>query len=149
MSAMTAPADGTMVRPAIPSDLNYIFATVLRDMRDTDGSVLEDDLWYTAHRTYLERVLLDPTVEVHVLAAEDDHTEILGYVVARPNKELIWCHIRKGPLRGHGLAKRLLTVAQVLSAPAAWTTPQGRSRLRNQWRGRRLRPHARSSAATR
>jgi hypothetical protein len=136
---MTAPADGTIIRPALPGDLNFIFANVLRDMRDADGSALEDDLWFPAHRAYLERVLMDRTVEVHVLAAEDDHNEILGFCIARPGQELIWCHIRKGPLRERGLAKRLLSSARVLEAPASWMTPMGRKRLRNPWRGRRLR----------
>ena len=90
---------------------------------------------------------MDPAVEVHVLAAEDDHNEILGFAVARPNEELIWCHIRKGPLRGRGLAKRLLSAARVLEAPAAWMTPLGRKRLRNPWRGRKLRRRARPSSA--
>lgn len=132
-------SDGTVIRPALPGDLNYLFATTLRDMRDADGSVLEDDLWYSAHRAYLERVLMDPAVEVHVLAAEDDRNEILGYCIARPTEELVWLHIRKGPLRGRGLARRLLEAARVTEAPAAWMTPLGRKRLRNQWRGRKLR----------
>jgi hypothetical protein len=82
---------------------------------------------------------MDPAVEVHVLAAEDNPNEILGFCIARPTEELIWCHIRKGPLRERGLAKRLLTAAGVLEAPASWTTPLGRKRLRNPWRGRKLR----------
>lgn len=135
-------SDGTTIRSALPGDLNYIFSTVLRDMRDADGSALPDDLWYPAHRTYLERVLSDPSVEVHVLAAEDDLNEILGFCIARPDEELIWCQIRKGPLRGHGLARRLLTAARVLNAPASWQTPPGRKRLRNPWRGRKLRRSA-------
>jgi hypothetical protein len=132
-------SDGTILRPALPGDLNFIFANVLRDMRDADGSVLEDELWFPAHRAYLERVLSDPAVEATVLAAEDAPTEILGFCIARPGEELIWCHVRKGPLRERGLARRMLEAARVLSAPAAWTTPLGKRRLRNPWRGRQLR----------
>jgi hypothetical protein len=73
------------------------------------------------------------------MAAEDDHREILAYIVARPKETLEWLFVRKGPLRGKGLAKRLLTAASVEDAPAAWTTPLGRQRLRNPWRGRKLR----------
>lgn len=131
--------DGTAIRPALPGDLNYIFACVLRDMRDADGSTLPDDLWYPAHRAYLERVLMDSSVEVHVLCTEDDRNEILGFAVVRPGEELTWLHVRKGPLRGRGLAKRLLVAAKAEALPAAWSTPLGRKRLRNPWRGRSLR----------
>lgn len=132
-------SDGTLIRPALPGDLAYIFSTVLRDMRDADGSALEDDLFYPAHRAHLERTLQDPAVEVHVLAAEDDHNEILGFVIARPEEALEWVHVRKGPLRERGLAKRLMEAARVLDAPAAWRTPLSRERLRNPFRGRKLR----------
>lgn len=136
-------SDGTILRPALPGDLNYIFSTVLRDMRDADGSALEDEYWYPAHRGHLERTLSDPSVTVLVIAPEDDPNEILAYLIARPEEEVIWCHVRKGPLRGHGLAKRLLEECRVLDAPARWMTPLGRQRLRNPWRGRRLRPRPR------
>lgn len=132
-------SDGTIIRSALPGDLNYIFASTLRDMRDADGSALGDHLWYPAHRAYLEETLADPSVACLVLCAEDDHNEILGYVIARPGEELVWLHVRRGPLRGHGLGKRLMEAARVLEAPASWTTPQGRKRLRNPWRGRKLR----------
>lgn len=140
-------SDGTLTRPALPSDLNYIFASVLRDMRDADGSALPDVDWYPAHRAYLERVLMDKAVEVHVLCAADDHNEILGFVIARPAEELVWLHVRRGPLRGRGLGRRLLTLARVETAPASWTTPSSRQRLRNPYRGRQLRRSARSTAA--
>lgn len=132
-------SDGTRIRPALPGDLNYIMSTALRDMRDADGTALPDEHWYPAHRAYLESVLSDPAVTCLVLCAEDDHNEILGYCIARPTEELVWVHIRRGPLRERGLARRLMTEAQVLAAPAAWMTPMGRRRLRNPWRGRALR----------
>lgn len=141
--------DGALSRNAVAGDLNYIFATTLRDMRDADGSALPDEDWFPAHRAYLERTLADPAVECRVLCAWDDHNEILGYCISRPEKELIWCHVRKGPLRRRGLAKRLLSEARVLGSPAAWTTPLGRVRLRNPWRGRQLRASSRSSGARR
>jgi ribosomal protein S18 acetylase RimI-like enzyme len=132
-------SDGTRIRNALPGDLNYLFATTLRDMRDADGSALPDHLWYPAHRAYLEESLADPAVACLVLCAEDDPNEILGFVIARPGEEMLWLHVRKGPLRGRGLGRRLMTEARVLDAPAAWMTPLGRRRLRNPWRGRKLR----------
>lgn len=135
---MTA-TDGTVTRPALPGDLNYIFANVLRDLRDADGSALPDAHFYPAHRGYLEEVLADPQVAVLVTVAADDHNEILAFIIARPGQELIWVHVRRGPLRGRGLARRLLEAARVTDAPASWRTPSSRSRLRNPWRGRELR----------
>lgn len=131
--------DGVVLRPAVAGDLSYLFSTWLRDLRDADGSALEDDLWFPAHRTHVERTLADPRVEVHVLAASDNPNEIVGYVVAEPGEALHWLQIRKGPLREKGLAKLLLEAARVQDAPAVWSTPEGRRRLRNPWRGRKLR----------
>lgn len=108
-------------------------------MRDADGSALPDELWYPAHRAYLETALSDPAVECRVVCAEDDHNEILAFIIARPGEELTWLHVRRGPLRGRGLGKRLMAECQVLEAPASWMTPLGRKRLRNPWRGRKLR----------
>lgn len=132
-------SDGTTIRPVLPGDIAYIFANVLRDMRAADGSALPDAQWYPAHREYLEDVLAAGDVTALVLVAADQPNEILGFVIARPNTELIWLHIRRGPLRGLGLGRRLLAAASALTAPASWRTPLGRSRLRNPWRGRELR----------
>lgn len=137
--------DGTLIRNALPSDLNYVFSSVLRDMRDADGTALPDAHWYPAHRAYLEEVLADPQVACLVLCPEDDHREILGFVIARPGEELVWLHVRRGPLRERGLARRLMERAGVLDAPASWMTPLGRKRLRNPWRGRKLRRRSTAS----
>lgn len=142
-------SDGTLIRNALPGDLNYLFSTTLRDMRDADGSALPDGHWFPAHRGYLEETLADHAVVCLVLCAEDDRNEILGFCIARPGTELIWVHVRKGDLRKRGLARRLLLEARVLDAPASWTTPLGRQRLRNPWRGRKLRASRASSSASR
>lgn len=69
-------SDGTLIRQALPGDLNYIMSTALRDMRDADGSPLPDSLWYPAHRAYLEGQLADHEVVCLVLCAADDQNEI-------------------------------------------------------------------------
>lgn len=135
--------DPVLLRNFAPGDTNFVYATWLRDLRAADASALPDDLWFTAHRAYIERVMADPTVRVLVACAADAPNEILGYAVATPNEVLQWVFIRRG-LRRQGLAKRLLTEIQAPpGTPAMWMTPLGRQVLRNPRRSRQLRqPHA-------
>ena len=143
-------ADEILIRQVAERDLNCIMAWWLRDLRDADPGALPDDLWFPAHREMIERLLADPQVQalVAVDPLSPPNAEILGFVVAEPGKALHWCHIRKGPLREQGLAKRLLTEANCPpGTPAAWTTPLARKRLRNPWRGRAIRRAAASSTA--
>lgn len=130
--------DPVIIRNVAPGDIPYLFSTYLRELRDADAGALPDDLWFAAHRSHLERVLGDPKVTTLVAAASDAPNEILGYVVAEPNEVLWFVHVRKA-LRGQGLAKRLLTEAQALSAPLAWRTSSSRTRLRNPCRSRTIR----------
>jgi len=132
-------ADPVILRTFAPGDLPYLLSTWLRDLRDADPGPLPDDLYFTAHRTQVERVLAAPSVRVTVAAASDRPEEILGYAVSEPGEVLWWIHVRKG-LRGRGLAKRLLVAAGCPpGTPAAWGTVLGKIRLRNPPRGRRLR----------
>jgi GNAT superfamily N-acetyltransferase len=134
--------DPIKIRQVVPGDLPYIMSTWLRDLRDADGGPLPDDLFFQAHRALIERVLSDPKTTALVACAADDPTEIWGYVVAEPNEVCWWVQTRKA-LRGRGLARRLLTEAQVPpGTPGAWQTPDSRERLKNPPRGRRIRRNA-------
>lgn len=136
-------ADPVIVRQAVAGDLGFIFSTLLRDLRDSDPSALPDDLWFPAHRAYVERLLADQGVTVLVAAAADKPTEILGYILAEPGEVLHWVMVRKGPLREKGLAKRLLTEANCPpGTPAAWATRFSRARLQNPCRSRQIRRRA-------
>lgn len=136
---MTPSPDPVLVRQMAPGDVAYVFSTWLRDLRDADPGPLPDDLWFQANRSMLERVLADPATTVLVACAADKTDEILGYVVAQPKEILWWIQTRKG-LRGRGLAKLLLTRADVPpGTPAAWATALGKIRLRNPPRGRTIR----------
>lgn len=131
--------DPVKIRQVGPGDLPYLFATWLRDLRDADGGPMPDDLFFDAHRALIERLLSDPNVTALVACAADDPNEILGYVVAEPKEVLWWVQTRKA-LRNRGLAKMLLSAAQVPpGTPAAWSTPLSRERLQNPPRGRRIR----------
>lgn len=132
--------DGVMVRQAGPGDLNYIYSTLLRDLRDADPSGLPDDLWFPPHRAWLDRTLADPSVTCLVAAASDAPREILGYVLGTQGEVLEWVHVRKGALRERGIAKMLLLKADLGPAtPTRWTTRLGRARLQNPHRSRQLR----------
>lgn len=136
--------DGVLVRQATAGDLNYLYSTLLRDMRDADPSGLPDTLWFPPHRQYLDALLADRATTTLIASAADQPREILGYVIATPS-ELAWVHVRKGPLRERGIARLLLSKAGVTpSTPTRWTTRLGRQRLSNPYRSRELR---RSTAA--
>jgi GNAT superfamily N-acetyltransferase len=147
MSETTDPGqDPVKIRQVVPGDLPYIYSTWLRDLRDADGGPLPDDLFFQAHRSLLDRLLADENTVVLIACAADAPDEILGYVVAEPGEVLWWVQTKK-PLRGQGLAKRLLQEANVPpGTPAAWQTPWSRDHLQNPPRGRRIR-RAKSTAA--
>lgn len=131
--------DPIKIRQVVAGDLPYLFSTWLRDLRDADGGPLPDDLFFSAHRGLIERLLADPAIMALVACAADDPNEIWGYVVAQPSEVLWWIQVRKAS-RGCGLAKRLLQAANVPpGSPAAWSTPLSRDHLQNPPRGRRVR----------
>jgi GNAT superfamily N-acetyltransferase len=136
---VTDSQDPVKLRQVVPGDLPYIYSTWLRDLRDADGGPLPDDLFFAAHRGFIDQLLADPRVTALVACAADAPSEILGYVVAEPGEVLLWVQVKK-PLRGQGLAKRLLEAAKAPpGTPAAWSTPLSRDRLQNPPRGRRVR----------
>lgn len=136
---MTNTEEAVLLRDYAPGDHNYLMSTWLRDLREADPSPLPDDLYFPAVRALVERLMRDPQVRCTIAAASDVPTEILGYVIAIPEKLVIWTHVRKG-LRGRGLAKLLLQSAQCPpGTPAAWGTALGKIRLRNPPRGRQVR----------
>lgn len=126
------------IREAMPGDMNFIYATWLRDLRHSDGSPLPDDLFFPAWRELVTRVLSDEKVSVLVVHPTDAPSEILGYIVAEQN-EVLWNLYVKPKFRGHKLAKRLLQAAKAEGAVAAWTTPAAKLRLKNRRRPRQLR----------
>jgi hypothetical protein len=139
---MTQPSTNDVVgiRDALPTDMSFIFSTWLRDLRHADGSCLPDDIWFPAHRELVNRVLSDPQVKVLIVHPTDAPNEILGYVVAEPNEVLWWVSIKPKFREKHGLCQLLLKSAQAERALAAFTTPDGKLKLKNQRRPRQLRP---------
>lgn len=125
-------------RNARASDLPFVYSTWLREARAADGSPLPDDLWFDAHRALINRILSDPRVCLTVAHPADDPDMILGYIVAERGELLAWIHVKER-FRRQGIARRLLELVDVASAPAGWTTPLGRERLRNPRRPRKVR----------
>lgn len=127
------------VRPSVDEDLRFVFATWLRDLRRADGGPLADDLWFDSHRAHIKRVLADPAVQLLVLCPTDDRRQILGYIVAEPDAWLHWVYLKPRYRTKYGLCLRLLEAAHVTDAPAAFSTPDARSKLLNPRRPRLLR----------
>ena len=131
--------DPVLIRQMVPGDLAYLMATGLRTLWDADPTALPDDLWFTAHRTLIERLLGSKSITALVACAADAPTEILGYVVAEP-KECLWLVFVRKSMRRMGLCTRLLNQAQVSSeTPMAFSTQDARKWLRNPLKGRQLR----------
>lgn len=123
---------GFELRPAVPSDLSFIYANWLRGLREADRSALPDDLWFPAHREGINRVLADRRTRVVVACAADDANEILGFAVATPDEVLHWVHVLR-VFRGRGLplVPALLKEAGApAGTPSAWQVPAGKA-LRN------------------
>lgn len=137
------------VRPAVPSDTNFIFATWLRDLRHSDGGPLPDDVWFPAHRELLNRILCDDKVSVLIVHPSDAPNEILGYIVAEPNEVLWWIYIKPKFRVKYGLAKLLLEKAKAENALSAFSTPESKLKLKNLRRPRQLRPKYAQSSSTR
>lgn len=127
------------VRDALPSDMAFIYSTWLRDLRGADASPLPDDIWFPAHREYINRALSDIRVQAKVLYSPEQPRRILGYVIAEPHEVLLWIFLRP-KFHGQKLTKLLLSAVKAESAPAAFTTQASRSSLHNPRRSRQLRP---------
>lgn len=129
-------------REYIPDDERYIFSTMLRDLRDSDSSPLPDDIYYTAQRANLVRLLSSKSVSVKVAVPSDNQHEILGYIITQRVKEntiLWWIQVRKGALRGKGLARRMLELHPQETLVPAFKTRDLETRLKMRADGRRVR----------
>jgi hypothetical protein len=132
-------------RPAVPTDLAFIYRTWLSDLRDADRSPLPNDIWYPAHREAITRALGNPDVHVDILTTSEDPDEILGYSVYEPKVVLHWVYLRPD-LRN----RRLGLVGSLLNqvppgTPASWQIPSGKP-LRNPPRPRWARARYASSS---
>lgn len=127
-----------LVRKGRLTDLPFVYANWLRELRHADNSPLADDLFFGAHRAHLNRVLSDPKVVLLVACPSDDEDQILGFVVAEPEEILHWIQIKPRFREKYGLCRTLLEAAKVTDAPASWTTRDS-ARLRNPRRSRQQR----------
>lgn len=138
--------DPVGLRPALGSDLAFIYRRWLQDLRHADNSPLADDVWFPAYREHINRVLSDTAVTVLILHPSDNANEILGFIVAGPGV-LHWVYIKPRYREKFGLCRRLLEAAKATEALASWSTPDSRVKLKNQRRPRQLRHlYARASA---
>lgn len=125
-----------LIRNAVASDLNFIRRTWLSGLMEFPSG-LPKIIWDRAHREYVEGQLADPDNAVLIAAASDNTHEILGWVVARPDARLEWVHVRKGNVRGMGLAGLLLRAARTPDpAPVRWRDRS--NRLRTKYAPRKL-----------
>jgi hypothetical protein len=135
---MPSPSDPVGIRPALGSDLAFIYRRWLQDLRHVDNTPLADDIWFGAFREHINRVLANPAVQVLILHPEDAPNEILGFVVAETGV-LHWIYLKPRYREKFGLCRRLLEAAKATEALASWATPDSRLKLKNPRRPRQLR----------
>jgi GNAT superfamily N-acetyltransferase len=132
------------VRPGKASDLAYVYRTWLDGLRQADPSPLPNDLFFPAHREYINRVLATPGTQLQVVAPSDRSDDIIGYIVAEPasdtNPGLIqWLFLRPQYRGKHlGLIQLLLAATGASKMPLAWRTSDSK-KLRNPLRSRQSR----------
>jgi hypothetical protein len=111
-------------------EMNFIRRTWLSGLRELPNG-LPDTYWWPSHRAYLEDCLANPAIKILIAGGSDDPHEILGYAVAS-EKVLEWVHVRKGTLRGRGLAGvllRALGFSREQPPLSRWRSRSSRERL--------------------
>lgn len=145
---MPSSTDVVQVRPGRPTDLAFVYRTWLDVLRQADVSPLPNDIFFPAHREYINRVLADPKVELQVACPTDRPNDILGYVVAHSGELIQWLYL-KPQFRGKhlGLVQLLLQSVQCETCPLLWKTPDSR-KMRNPLRSRQNRHRVERSSST-
>jgi hypothetical protein len=136
------------VRPGKASDLAYVYRTWLDGLRQADASPLPNDLFFPAHREYINRVLATPGTQFLVVAPTDRTDDIMAYVVAEQGI-IQWLFLRPQFRGKHlGLVQLLLNSLKMTDLLLAWRTPDSK-KLRLPLRSRQIRSlHALPSTAS-
>ncbi len=75
-----------IIRPALPSDIAFIYATWLRSYRKDSliGANCGTDIYFQSYARIMDGLLASPKVEVLIAALKEDEDIIIGYLVAEP-----------------------------------------------------------------
>lgn len=129
-------------RLAAESDLAYVYGAWLSSFYDAHASgPLDEDLYKTAYRAAIRRLIAKPTVTIHVAFVVERPDQIIGFVCADSS----WHNLRvvhflcvKLLYRRQGLGRALMKAAGINpSEPFHFTYKTAvTSRLLKSWKGR-------------
>ena len=95
-----------IIRPAEPSDLNFILNSFLRSLRAYPPlKHVSNEVYYPSQKTVLERHLMNS--HTLVLCNPEDPAHIFGYVIGNPDRDTVFIYV-KYTYRKFGFARRLM-----------------------------------------
>lgn len=101
--------ESVRIRPATEADVPFIFSTWLRSYRDSGfASNISTTVYYAEHHKVVEKLL--KSCDVYVACANDDISELYGYICAQKITGIFVLHYIyvKHSFRHLGLGKQLL-----------------------------------------
>lgn len=99
-------------RPSKVSDIGFIYSTWLKSYKYDSPltKYTKQDLFYKQHQKILDKLLSSPNVTIVIACHDQDEDLNFGYIVYEPS--IIHYIYVKGPFRGYGIAKKLLSDVQ-------------------------------------
>lgn len=97
-----------IIRPALISDKNFVFATWLNGQRFGNFyfNEIPQDVYFREYAKVINHILSLPGMEVNIACDERDKNWIVGFAVFR-GAELYWIHV-KSDYRCKGIGRLLL-----------------------------------------
>jgi hypothetical protein len=104
---MTDKISSWSIRPAIPTDIPFVYSTWLRSYRTGSGLGLQSGKhqYFVLYQMILDQILERESTTVLVAALDEDLSIALGYIVIEP-KILHYVFVKE-PFRRFGIAKAL------------------------------------------
>jgi hypothetical protein len=98
------------IRPARPSDYNFILATFLRGLYYGDSyySIVPKRIFMDSYKLIAQQALNSQNIEVKVACLKEDSDVILGYSVVSKNQEAVAWVFVKTAFRQTGIARSLI-----------------------------------------
>lgn len=103
------PSDILLVRDAVPSDLNYVFATFLKGLYHGNEwyRQMDKETYFTESRKWLSMLIVEGA-QIKIACLLDEPDTFVGYSILSPNFQTVhWVHVKKD-WRKLGVARMLL-----------------------------------------
>ncbi len=103
--------DEVVIRPARHTDLNFVYASMLRGLYygNTFFAQIDKKVFFPAYQAVLDRLLQKNNTCVVVACLASDPDCLLGFAVGEPTQRVLHYVFVKERWRRQGIAKKLLT----------------------------------------